>query len=129
MLASRKDDEALRRTVVWVALLNVAYFGVEFAVGLAIGSVSLFADSIDFLEDASVNVLIAIALGWSAPARSSRHVARAHLARTGAGWSLDRVAEASFARAACSIAIGANGHWSPRHQSLLRVYVGEVSPS
>jgi Co/Zn/Cd efflux system component len=31
---------------------------------LAIGSVSLFADSIDFLEDASVNLLIAFALGW-----------------------------------------------------------------
>jgi len=31
----------------------------------AIGSVSLFADSVDFLEDASVNLLIAMALGWS----------------------------------------------------------------
>jgi Co/Zn/Cd efflux system component len=70
MLAGRKDEEALRRTVVWVALLNVAYFGVEFAVGLAIGSVSLFADSIDFLEDASINLLIAIALGCSAPQRA-----------------------------------------------------------
>src|SRR4030088_1645102 len=70
MLAGRKGEEALRRTVVWVALLNVAYFGVEFAVGLAIGSVSLFADSIDFLEDASINLLIAIALGWSAPRRA-----------------------------------------------------------
>ena len=58
------DDPALRRVVVRVALLNLAYFGVEFAVGLAIGSVSLFADSIDFLEDASVNLLIAFALGW-----------------------------------------------------------------
>ena len=57
------DDPALRCVVVRVALLNLAYFGVEFAVGLAIGSVSLFADSIDFLEDASVNLLI-LALGW-----------------------------------------------------------------
>jgi Co/Zn/Cd efflux system component len=56
----------LRRVVVVVAALNVAYFGVEFTVALAIGSVSLFADSIDFLEDASLNVLIALALGWSA---------------------------------------------------------------
>ena len=55
------------RTAVWiVALLNLAYFGLEFAVAVAIGSVSLFADSIDFLEDASVNILIAVALGWSA---------------------------------------------------------------
>ena len=42
---------ALRRTVLIVALLNLSYFGVEFAVAIAIGSVSLFADSIDFLED------------------------------------------------------------------------------
>ena len=55
---------ALRRTVVAVALLNLAYFGVEFTVARAIGSVSLFADSVDFLEDASVNTLIAVALGW-----------------------------------------------------------------
>ncbi len=61
---------ALRRTVLIVALLNLAYFGVEFAVALAIGSVSLFADSADFLEDASVNILIGMALGWSLKARS-----------------------------------------------------------
>jgi Co/Zn/Cd efflux system component len=43
---------------------------VEFAVALAIGSVSLFADSIDFLEDASVNLLIVLALGWRARNRA-----------------------------------------------------------
>src|SRR5262245_3200426 len=57
---------SLRQTVLLVALLNLAYFGVEFAVALAIGSVSLFADSVDFLEDASLNLLIVIALGWTA---------------------------------------------------------------
>ena len=51
--------------VATVALLNLSYFGVEFAVALAIGSVSLFADSIDFLEDTSINLLIFVALGWS----------------------------------------------------------------
>ena len=56
----------LRQTVLLVALLNLAYFGVEFAVAISIGSVSLFADSVDFLEDASVNLLIAVALSWSA---------------------------------------------------------------
>jgi Co/Zn/Cd efflux system component len=61
---------SLRRTVVLVALLNLAYFGVEFAVALAIGSVSLFADSVDFLEDASINLLIAVGLGWSVQARA-----------------------------------------------------------
>jgi Co/Zn/Cd efflux system component len=63
-------DSGLRRAVRLVAILNLAYFGVEFAVALAIGSVSLFADSIDFLEDASVNLLILVALGWSAPRRA-----------------------------------------------------------
>lgn len=53
-----------------MAVLNLAYFGVEFAVALNIGSVSLFADSVDFLEDASVNLLILAALGWSARNRS-----------------------------------------------------------
>jgi Co/Zn/Cd efflux system component len=60
----------LRQTVLLVALLNLAYFGVEFAVAIAIGSVSLFADSVDFLEDTSVNLLIAVALGWTAVNRS-----------------------------------------------------------
>jgi Co/Zn/Cd efflux system component len=60
----------LRRAVTCVALLNLGYFGIEFAVALAIGSMSLFADSVDFLEDASVNLLIMIALGWSPAARA-----------------------------------------------------------
>lgn len=47
-----------------VALLNLSYFGVEFVVASAIGSVSLFADSIDFLEDTSINLLIVVAMGW-----------------------------------------------------------------
>jgi Co/Zn/Cd efflux system component len=60
----------LRRVVLVVAVLNLGYFGIEFAMALAIGSVSLFADSVDFLEDASVNILIAIAIGWSARRRA-----------------------------------------------------------
>ena len=54
-----------RRIALVVALANLAWFGVEFAVALKIGSVSLFADSIDFLEDTTVNLLIVVALGWS----------------------------------------------------------------
>ena len=65
-----KSTLSLRKVVIIVAVLNLAYFGVEFAVALTIGSVSLFADSIDFLEDASVNLLIAIALGWTATSRA-----------------------------------------------------------
>lgn len=60
----------LRRAVLIVALLNLGYFGVEFAVALAINSVSLFADSIDFLEDTSVNLLILLGLAWSDRARA-----------------------------------------------------------
>src|SRR5882724_8286939 len=63
-------NASLRTVVIIVAGLNLTYFGVEFAVARAIGSVSLFADSIDFLEDASVNFLILVALGWSAPRRA-----------------------------------------------------------
>lgn len=63
-------DERLRRIVWLVAVFNLAYFGVEFSIALAIGSVSLFADSIDFLEDASVNFLIVIGLRWNAVQRS-----------------------------------------------------------
>ena len=58
-------DAGLRGAVRIVAVLNLGYFGIEFAVAAAIGSVSLFADSVDFLEDASVNLLIAVALGWT----------------------------------------------------------------
>ncbi|MBY2911074.1 cation transporter [Rhizobium leguminosarum] len=63
-------SSALRRAVTTVALANLGYFEVEFAVALSIGSVSLFADSVDFLEDASVNLLILMALGWSARSRA-----------------------------------------------------------
>ena len=61
---------SLREVVRFAAILNLAYFAVEFFVALQIGSVSLFADSIDFLEDGSINILILIALGWSAKHRS-----------------------------------------------------------
>lgn len=61
---------SLRCAVLLVALLNLSYFFVEFGAAISIGSVSLFADSIDFLEDTSVNVLILLALGWSLQARS-----------------------------------------------------------
>jgi Co/Zn/Cd efflux system component len=65
---------ALRRVARLVAGLNLGYFGVEFAVAVAIGSVALFADSIDFLEDASIGLLAAAALGW--PARRRARLAK-----------------------------------------------------
>jgi Co/Zn/Cd efflux system component len=60
----------LRRVVLIVALLNLGYGVFECAVALRIGSVSLFADSVDFFEDTSVNLLIFLALAWSAKARA-----------------------------------------------------------
>jgi Co/Zn/Cd efflux system component len=56
---------ALRRVVTAVAALNLCYFAVEFSVAHRIGSVSLFADSIDFLEDTAINTLILLGLGWN----------------------------------------------------------------
>ncbi len=70
MQSATVSGTALRRTVRLVGLLNLSYFGVEFAVAFAIGSVSLFADSIDFLEDASISFLIFAALGWTAKNRA-----------------------------------------------------------
>jgi Co/Zn/Cd efflux system component len=62
---------SLRQTVLIVASLNLAYFGVEFVAALKAGSVSLLADSADFLEDAAVNTLIFFALAWTATRRAA----------------------------------------------------------
>ncbi|WP_150287552.1 cation transporter [Rhabdaerophilum calidifontis] len=63
-------ETGLRRAIWIVALINIAYFGIEMGVALSIGSVSLLADSVDFFEDAAVNFLIVAALGWSAVQRA-----------------------------------------------------------
>jgi Co/Zn/Cd efflux system component len=70
LVSDLAPSPSLRRAVLLVALLNLSYFFVEFGAAISIGSVSLFADSIDFLEDTSVNILILLALGWSLQARS-----------------------------------------------------------
>ena len=49
---------SLRGTLIIVALLNLAYFFIELFAAIKINSVSLFSDSIDFLEDTFVNLLI-----------------------------------------------------------------------
>ena len=61
----------LRQTVLIVAALNLGYFGVEFVAALKAGSVSLLADSVDFLEDAAVSILIFFALAWTATRRAA----------------------------------------------------------
>ena len=70
MTADDPAQPALRSVVVRVAALNLGYFGIEIAVALAIGSVALIADSLDFLEDAAINLLIFAGLGWSARNRA-----------------------------------------------------------
>ncbi|XNZ00626.1 cation transporter [Micrococcus luteus] len=62
---------ALRAAVLTVALLNLAYMGIEIVVALSIRSVALVADSVDFFEDFAVNLLIFIALGWSLSRRAA----------------------------------------------------------
>ncbi len=69
--AAPLDTRRLRRVVLVVAALNLAYFVVEAAVALAAGSVALLADSVDFLEDTAINLLIALALGWSVRRRAA----------------------------------------------------------
>jgi len=69
-LNAPEPDPSFRRVVLLVAILNLSYFGIEFGVAFAIGSVSLLADSIDFLEDTAVNLLIAMSLGWSLARRA-----------------------------------------------------------
>lgn len=66
------DDQTrhrVRLTVGVVALINLLYFGIEASVALAIQSVSLIADSVDFLEDAAVNFLVLMAIAWAAARR------------------------------------------------------------
>lgn len=66
----RVDPRRLRRAVLIVAMLNLSYFFVEFGVALVAGSVSLLADSVDFLEDTAINLLIFVALGWQLARRA-----------------------------------------------------------
>lgn len=64
------ETGTLRRVALLVAALNLAYFAVEIVASGRIHSVALYADSADFLEDAAVNILIVVALGWSLAARA-----------------------------------------------------------
>jgi Co/Zn/Cd efflux system component len=67
----------LRKAVALVAILNLSYFVVEFLFSHLFDSLSLLSDSLDFLEDASINLLILIAFSWSLLARKrlSYHLA------------------------------------------------------
>jgi hypothetical protein len=115
----------LRKVVIIVALLNLAYFGVEFAIALAIGSVSLLADSIDFLEDALINSLIAIALGWSATSRARIGMALAGillipgLATLWMAWQKIRGSNAT-----CVCSLVTRWSWRLSNQPTMRAHAG-----
>ena len=57
-----KFFKSFKKAVLLVAVLNLLYFFIEFIAALNIRSVSLLADSIDFIEDASINFLIFFAI-------------------------------------------------------------------
>ena len=57
-----KFIKSFKKAVLLVAALNLLYFFIEFIAALNIRSVSLLADSIDFIEDASINFLIFFAI-------------------------------------------------------------------
>ena len=57
-----KFFKSFKKVVLLVAVLNLLYFFIEFIAALNIRSVSLLADSIDFIEDASINFLIFFAV-------------------------------------------------------------------
>lgn len=77
-----------RRAVLIVALMNLAYFVVEFVAAVSIRSVSLMADSADFFEDAAVTLLIFFAAAWTLKQR----------ARVGTALTLTLVLRARFGR-------------------------------
>ena len=66
------------RKVLWIALvLNAIMFAVEFGASWTSGSVSLLADSIDFLGDASNYALSLAVLGMALSVRSKAAVVKA----------------------------------------------------
>ena len=60
-----KFVNSFKKAVFLVAVLNLIFFFIEFIVALNIRSVSLLADSIDFIEDTSINFLIFFAVSLS----------------------------------------------------------------
>ncbi len=60
-----KFINSFKKAVFLVAVLNLIFFFIEFIVALNIRSVSLLADSIDFIEDTSINFLIFFAVSLS----------------------------------------------------------------
>ncbi|MBB6342472.1 Co/Zn/Cd efflux system component [Pseudomonas fluvialis] len=77
--AGPRNNDGRYRRILWVALaVNLAMFGIEIGAGIRAGSVSLLADSLDFLGD-SANYAISLwvlgmALSWRARAAQFKAV-------------------------------------------------------
>ena len=56
---------SFKKVILLVAILNFIYFFIEFISAIHIRSVSLLTDSIDFIEDTSINLLIFFAISLS----------------------------------------------------------------
>jgi Co/Zn/Cd efflux system component len=61
--------DSFLRPIPLLAAANLVFFCLEFILAVEVRSVSLFSDSIVFLEGASVSVLMSPKLNWSAPGR------------------------------------------------------------
>src|SRR5260370_2774558 len=59
------------RSVPLLAAANLLFFCLEFILAIEARSASLFADSIAFLEGASVSVLLSSGHNWSMPGREA----------------------------------------------------------
>lgn len=72
----QKRNEAFRRVLWAVLLINAATFAVEIAAGLAAGSASLQADSLDFLGDAANYAISLLVVGMALRYRASAALAK-----------------------------------------------------
>src|SRR5258708_25111629 len=70
-MAESKDAKynSFLRPIPLLAAANLLFFCLEFILAIEVRSVSLFSDSIVFLEGASVSVLMSPELNWSVPGR------------------------------------------------------------
>jgi Co/Zn/Cd efflux system component len=66
----KKPEDGIGRALLWVSFLSFSYFLFEFFFALAIDSVSLLADSLDFLEDGFITLLVFLSLRWSVRVRA-----------------------------------------------------------
>lgn len=66
---SGEINDRLKKVIRFVAWANLIYFFIEFYFARSASSVSLFSDSIDFLEDAAINFLILWSVGWTGESR------------------------------------------------------------